>query len=78
MHSERNQERLKTCSALMQGEFTTIEHLDILIGAIRIESPELFHTADTVSTRVFYDRPAGGEPCARYINSNHRYARAYV
>ena len=55
-----------------------MDDLDILSISIRIESPEIFHDADTVSTRVFYDRPASGEPCARYINSNHRYARAYV
>ena len=78
MHSERNQEKLKTCSAMMQAGHASQDDLDILIGAIRIESPELFHTADTVGDRVFYDRPASGEPCARYINSNHRYARAYA
>ena len=78
MHSERNQERLKTCAALMQAGHASLDDLDILIGAIRIESPELFHTADTLMTRVFADRPSSGEVCAYYINSNHRYARAYA
>ena len=78
MHSERNQEKLKTCAAMMQAGHATQDDLDILIESIRIESPELFHDADSVSTRVFFDRPVQNEPCARYINSNHRYARAYV
>lgn len=78
MHSERNKERLTTCAAFMKSGHTTMDDLDILIGAIRIESPELFHDADSVSDRVFFDRPVQNEPCARYINASHRYARAYL
>ena len=78
MHSERNQEKLKTCAAMMQAGHASLDDLDILIGAIRIESPELFHDADSVGDRVFFDRPVQNEPCARYINASHRYARAYV
>ena len=78
MHSERNQERLKTCAAFISAGEADVDDLDILIGAIRIESPELFHTADTLMTRVFADRPASGEVCAYYINGSHRYVRAYV
>ena len=67
MHAPRNQERLKTCAALMQSRAYKIEDLDILIGAIAIESPELFHTSDSVGKRVFADQPCQGELCDFWV-----------
>lgn len=42
---------------------------DARLAQLRRDVPSAFHTADTLSTRVFFDQPIRGEPCCGFVRS---------
>lgn len=67
MHTIWDQEKLKECAFLMKEKKANMDTLDIVISAIQLKSPELFHDADSLDKRVFADQPCQGEPCAGWL-----------
>lgn len=42
-------------------------HLEAVIARLKAESPNKFHTSETLGQRVFYDQPRRGIPNAGFI-----------
>jgi hypothetical protein len=64
MHTKLTEdERLALQNASVHGP----DEIDRVIAVLRREHPGAFHTAASLSARVFFDQPKQGEPCKGFV-----------